>query len=92
MPDPETSNPKNPEAQAVAETTENFGDILKQFQKSHSHKTEGGKQLEAAVIAVTAESVFFDIGYKSEGILPIAALQGETLKSGRLLRAFSVQS
>jgi small subunit ribosomal protein S1 len=34
------------------------------------------------VIAVTDESVFFDIGYKSEGILPLAALQGETLKPG----------
>src|SRR5207302_3918883 len=31
---------------------------------------------------VTAEAVFFDIGYKSEGILPLTALQGETLKPG----------
>src|SRR5208282_5045720 len=37
---------------------------------------------QATVIAVTAESVFFDIGYKSEGILPVAALQGETAKPG----------
>ena len=78
MADPETPNPQP----AVAETTESFGDILSQFQKSHSHRTEGGKQLDATVIAVTAESVFFDIGYKSEGILPVAALQGETLKAG----------
>ena len=34
------------------------------------------------MIAVNAESVFFDIGYKSEGILPLTALQGETLKPG----------
>ena len=34
------------------------------------------------MIAVNAEAVFFDIGYKSEGILPLAALQGETLKPG----------
>jgi len=64
------------------ETTESFGDILSQFQKSHSHRIEGGKQLEGTVIAVTAEAVFFDIGYKSEGILPLSALQGETLKPG----------
>ena len=82
MPDPETSNPKTPETQPVAEPAESFGDILSQFQKSHSHRTEGGKQLEATVIAVTAESVFFDIGYKSEGILPVTALQGEALKPG----------
>lgn len=82
MPSPET-----PETQPAAETpateaTENFGDILSQFQKSHSHKAEDGKQLQATVIAVTAEAVYFDIGYKSEGILPIAALQGQTLKPG----------
>jgi small subunit ribosomal protein S1 len=82
MSDPETPNPQNPQAQPVTETTESFGDILSQFQKSHVRRAEGGKQLEATVIAVTAEAVFFDIGYKSEGILPLTALQGETLKPG----------
>jgi len=80
MADPLTSN--NSQTQPAAEGTESFGEILSQFQKSHSRKTEGAKQLDATVIAVTAESVFFDIGYKSEGILPVAALQGETLKPG----------
>ncbi len=75
-------NPNTPENQNVPETIENFGDILSQYQKSHSHKAEGGKQLQATVIAVTDESVFFDIGYKSEGILPVSALQGQTLKPG----------
>ena len=37
---------------------------------------------EATVIAVTDESVFFDIGFKSEGILPLSALQGEVLQPG----------
>jgi len=82
MSDPETPNSPNPGARPVTETTESFGDILSQFQKSHSRKAEGSKQLEATVIAVTAEAVFFDIGYKSEGILPLTALQGETLKPG----------
>jgi small subunit ribosomal protein S1 len=74
------SNPETPETQP--ESTESFGDILSQFQKSNSRKTEGSRQLQATVIAVNAESVFFDIGYKSEGILPVSALQGETLKPG----------
>src|SRR6201993_1309334 len=82
MSDPETPNPQGPQAQTATESKESFGDILSQFQKSHSRKAEGGKQIEATVIAVTAEAVFFDIGYKSEGILPLAALQGETLKPG----------
>ena len=76
------SNPETPESQIVPESTESFGDILSQFQKSHSRKTEGSRQLQGTVIAVNAESVFFDIGYKSEGILPLAALQEETLKPG----------
>ena len=75
-------NPETPETQPVTESTESFGDILSHFQKSHSRKTEGSKQLQGTVIAVNAESVFFDIGYKSEGILPLSALQAETLKTG----------
>jgi small subunit ribosomal protein S1 len=36
------------------------------------------------VIAVSAESVFFDIGFKTEGIMPLAVFQGagETVKPG----------
>ncbi len=79
MADPVSSNSDTP---PVPENTESFGDILSQYQKSHSRKTEGSRQLQATVIAVNAESVFFDIGYKSEGIMPLAALQGETLKPG----------
>lgn len=80
MTDPVTSK-HNPETQP-AESNESFGDILSAYQKSHSRKTEGSKQLQGTVIAVTDESVFFDIGFKSEGILPVAALEGETLKPG----------
>src|SRR5579864_4365498 len=75
-------NPEKSETQIVPESTESFGEILSEFQKSHSRKTEGSRQLQATVIAVNSESIFFDIGYKSEGILPLAALQGETLKPG----------
>lgn len=82
MADPTASQSSNPETQPAAETTESFGDILSQFQKSHSHRVEGGRQLQATVIAVTNEAVFFDIGFKSEGILPLTALQGEKLKAG----------
>ncbi|HTW31514.1 MAG TPA: S1 RNA-binding domain-containing protein, partial [Candidatus Sulfotelmatobacter sp.] len=87
MADPEISQSVAPQtetsgAQPGAESKESFGDILKEYQKTHSRKAEGGKQLEGTVISVTAEAVFFDIGYKSEGILPLTALQGETLKAG----------
>jgi small subunit ribosomal protein S1 len=81
MSDP-TPNSQHVEKPNAPEKTESFGEILSQFQKSHSHKKEGQQQLEGTVIAVTDEAVFFDIGFKSEGILPLSALQGETLKPG----------
>ena len=79
------SNPGNQEPIPAAEPTESFEDILSQYEKTHSRKKEGGgKQLEGTVIAVSAESVFFDIGFKTEGIMPLAAFQssGQGVKPG----------
>ena len=79
------TDPNIPEAQLNPEPDESFDDILSQFEQSHSRKAEdGSKQIEGTVIAVSAESVFLDIGFKSEGILPLALFQssGETVKPG----------
>jgi small subunit ribosomal protein S1 len=76
-----TSNSEPLQTQSTAENCESFGEILSQFQKTHSHK-QGAQQLQGTVISVTPEAVFFDIGYKSEGVLPLTELQGETLKPG----------
>ena len=77
------SNPNVPEPLPGAESNESFEDILSQYEKTHSRKKEdGGKQLEGTVIAVSAESVFFDIGFKSEGIVPLATFQGAAVKTG----------
>ena len=64
---------------------ESFNDLLSQFEQAHAHKpAEGRKQLEGTVIAVTGDSVLLDIGFKTEGILPLAAFQdaAETVKPG----------
>src|ERR1700736_5576190 len=79
------SNPITPEPHPVAESSESFEDILSQYEKTHSRsKEDGGKQLEGTVIAVSAESVFFDIGFKTEGIMPLVLFQGagEGVKPG----------
>ncbi len=77
------SDPNTPESQPTPETTESFADLLSQYEKSHTHKPEdGGRQVEATVITVSPEFVFLDIGYKIEGALPVAALQGKTVKTG----------
>ena len=73
------------ESPTANESTGSFGDILSQYEQSHSHKAEvGGKGLEGTVIAVSGESVFLDIGYKIEGTLPLAEFQaaGQTVKPG----------
>jgi small subunit ribosomal protein S1 len=76
-------NPNTPEPHPAAESNESFEDILSQYEKDHSRKKgDGGKQLEGTVIAVSAESVFFDIGFKSEGIIPLAAFHGAAVKPG----------
>src|SRR5215469_15385071 len=76
-----------PDSQTTNEPGESFGDILSQYEQSHSHRTEtdeGRKALEGTIIAVTGESVYLDIGYKTEGILPLAAFTaaGDTAKPG----------
>jgi len=53
---------------------ESFGELLAQFEHSHSHSAEdGAKQLEGTVVSVDADSVYLDIGFKAEGILPRSA-------------------
>jgi small subunit ribosomal protein S1 len=74
-----------PGSQTTNDSAESFGDILSQYEQSHSHKPdEGGKGLEGTVIAVSGDSVFLDIGYKTEGIIPVAEFQaaGEPVKPG----------
>jgi small subunit ribosomal protein S1 len=64
-------------AETASEAGESFGDLLSQYEKSHLRKSEdGGRQLLGTVIVVSGDSVFLDIGFKSEGILPLAAFEG----------------
>src|SRR6478672_3379080 len=74
-----------PESQTNNEPNESFGDLLSQFEQSHTHHPEvGGKGLEGTVVQVSGESVFLDIGYKIEGIIPLADFTnaGETVQRG----------
>jgi len=78
---PADSQPNN-------ESAESFGDILSQYEQSHKHRAEQGERgLEGVVIAISADSVFLDVGYKMEGLLPLAEFQkaGETAKPGAKL-------
>jgi small subunit ribosomal protein S1 len=74
-----------PTPEALSESTESFADLLSAFEKSHSHKSEpGARQLQGVVVSLSADQVFLDIGYKTEGVLPRSAFENnaEGVKPG----------
>lgn len=65
-----------------SEAESSFGDILNQFEQSHSHVVRenaapGEQGREATVVAVNDDNVFFDIGQKTEGVMPAADLRDD---------------
>ena len=77
------SNPADSELPPTHEADESFKDILSQFERTKTRKpAEAGKGREGTVIAVTADSVMVDIGYKTEGILPLTAFPSGAVKPG----------
>jgi small subunit ribosomal protein S1 len=78
--------PADPKSPTTNEPDESFGDILSQYEQSHTHRIreEGKRGLEGTVVAITGESVFLDIGYKTEGTIPLAEFQaaGDSPKVG----------
>ena len=81
MPTSGSSHPDNPDL----ESGESFGAIFSEYEQSHARQTEGSRQIDGTVVAVSADSVFLDIGYKTEGVLPLAPFQSanEDGKAGR---------
>ena len=63
-----------PDPDEIAELTESFAEQLSAFERAHSHKGEpGARQLQGIVVSLSADLVFLDIGYKTEGVLPRSA-------------------
>jgi len=81
--DPNPSKPDAPESTPAAELTESspaesFKDIFSEYEQSHSRKSEAGNpRREGTVIALTADSVVLDIGFKTEGVLPLTAFPAD---------------
>jgi small subunit ribosomal protein S1 len=71
---PEFPAPVEPAAEAAAEPAQSFGAMLSEFEGSHKHE-HGAAQVEGTVVSVSADSVFLDIGYKTEGALPRTAFK-----------------
>ena len=82
------ANSSVPESGMSPDSNESFDQILSQFEQSHSRRAgEHGRQISGTVVAVTADSVLVDIGYKTEGVLPLALFTsaGETVEPGSRL-------
>ena len=77
-----------PQSSPASEPAESFADILSDFERSHTHKpAPGTRQLDGTVVSLTADQVFLDIGYKTEGVLPRSAFDNnaETVKPGDIV-------
>ncbi len=65
------------EGQNSPDAESSFGDILNQFEQTHTHEAPGEKGIEATVVSVSGDKVFFDIGQKIEGVMLASALRDE---------------
>jgi len=75
-----------PESTSGNEPSESFGNILSNFERDHTLKRAEGTR-EGRVVSVSADSVFLDVGLKTEGVLPLTELQKvrPTVKPGDTL-------
>jgi small subunit ribosomal protein S1 len=70
------SNPNIPNSPTAAESGESFETILSQFERSHTAKNAEGLR-EGTVVSVSSDSVFIDLGFKTEGVLPISEFEND---------------
>jgi small subunit ribosomal protein S1 len=63
-----------PESPSMHDSGESFGSILSQYERSRSTKSSEGLR-EGTVVSISADSVFVDIGFKSEGVLPLSEFE-----------------
>jgi small subunit ribosomal protein S1 len=74
MSDLSTPKPEvNPE---LPEAAESFDQALAEYERDHSHRVlsddgERSNQISGTVVSITADAVLVDIGYKTEGTLPL---------------------
>jgi small subunit ribosomal protein S1 len=81
------SDPNIPESSTTTEPNESFGNILSEFERRQAVKRAEGSR-EGIVVSVSTDSVVLDIGFKTEGILPLSEFQNdrEAVKPGDKLQ------
>ena len=85
MDTPNNTQPNTlPETPLTPEETESlhedFAAMLRENDRERAgavDRSGGSKQIDATVVAVSADMVFLDIGYKTEGILPLSGFKAD---------------
>ncbi|HXW92893.1 MAG TPA: S1 RNA-binding domain-containing protein [Terriglobales bacterium] len=75
MPDPKIADSSD-----GSESKESFADILSRFEQNRPQKPAAGTR-EGRVVSVTADSVLLDIGFKTEGILPLSEFPNDRVRA-----------
>jgi small subunit ribosomal protein S1 len=71
--------------QAAPTQDNSFADILSQFEHTHRGDSGRGEPVQGTVIAVNADSIFVNIGRKTEGVIPAEKLREVSVKPGDLI-------
>ncbi len=75
----------------LTEENEDFAQLLRENDAARAgavDRSGGSKQIDATVVAVSADTVFLDIGYKTEGTLPLITFEAneKPVEPGDVLR------
>lgn len=60
------------EEEIVEFNADSFGDILATYEESHKYEISENEVVKGRVVKINEQAVIIDVGYKSEGIVPIA--------------------
>jgi small subunit ribosomal protein S1 len=66
----------NIDSSVASDPNESFDTILSQFERDRTPKAAEGLR-EGTVISISSDSVFVDIGFKTEGVLPLSEFQND---------------
>src|SRR5215472_13343700 len=73
---PDTDRSTHDTPDAIDDSTESFGSLLSQFEKTYVDRSKAeAAQKEGIVVSISSDSVFLDIGFKIEGVLPRGAFE-----------------
>jgi small subunit ribosomal protein S1 len=80
---PDTTPTTLDTSDAMDDSTESFGSLLSQFEKTHPDQAKTkAAQKEGVVISISSDSIFLDIGLKIEGVLSRSENNAEGIAVG----------